>query len=178
MNNFNLLVSTSRYNESNAEAELWFGLLTCGDEYPIISKSDFPGLVIALSNSEPKDVIQHLHKISEKDSNFFNYILKIVPIDFVCHTNVKIIKQLIKDSYLNHIKQDDSFRITLKRRKNEIINRDSFIRNIAGVVDNKVDLENPNITIRIEILGNICGIAFLKKGEILNLERKLPSINK
>ncbi|GAG43821.1 unnamed protein product, partial [marine sediment metagenome] len=36
LNNFNLLVSTSRYNEVNAKAEIWFTLLMCGDTYPII----------------------------------------------------------------------------------------------------------------------------------------------
>ncbi len=170
LNNFNLLISTSRYNEINAEAEIWFSLLVCGDEYPIISKLEFSGLVIALSNENPKDIIFKLREISERDPNFFQYILKIVPIDFVCYTNVKVIKQLIDNSYRNYIDEKESFKIVLKRRKHEAIVRDSFINNVASVIDNRVDLDNPDKILRIEILGNTCGIAFLKKNEILKLK--------
>ena len=54
MKNFNLLISTSRFNETNANSELWFTLLICGDEFPIITKLTFPGLTTALSNIDGK----------------------------------------------------------------------------------------------------------------------------
>ena len=57
MNNFNLLASTSRFNEKNATAELWFTLLMCGDAFPIISGIQFPGLITALTYLNPKIVI-------------------------------------------------------------------------------------------------------------------------
>jgi hypothetical protein len=60
MKNFNLLVSTSRYNETNAKAELWFTLLLCDDEYPIISGFKFPGLVMALTNLDARKY--HFHR--------------------------------------------------------------------------------------------------------------------
>jgi len=59
-NNFNLLISTSRFNETNANAELWFVLLICGDNFPIISKSTFPGLTTALSNFDCKIIVNNL----------------------------------------------------------------------------------------------------------------------
>ncbi|MHA1689652.1 MAG: THUMP domain-containing protein [Promethearchaeota archaeon] len=174
MNNFNLLVSTSRYNEINAEAEIWFCLLLCGDDYPIISKLDFPGLVIALTNKDPKKVIQELRKILENDPSFFQFILKIIPIDIVCYTNTNIIKELIRESYRKYIEEHETFRIVLNRRKHENIVRETFINTIASVIDNKVDLENPDKIVRIEILGNTCGIAFLKNGDILKLSAESP----
>ena len=70
MKNFNLLVSTSRYNEINAKSELWFILLMCGDIYPIISGNQFPGLFTALTNINSKQVIKKIKKIQEKNPNF------------------------------------------------------------------------------------------------------------
>ncbi|MHA2324953.1 MAG: hypothetical protein ACXACB_06115, partial [Promethearchaeota archaeon] len=84
MSNFNLLISTSRFNETNADAELWFTLLICGDEYPIISKTSFPGLITALTSLDSRKVINKIQDILRKRPDFFQFILKIVPIDFVC----------------------------------------------------------------------------------------------
>ena len=172
MKNFNLLVSSSRYNETNVKAELWFTLLMCGDKYPIISDLEFSGLITALTSLNAKEVIQKIKNILNNDPNFFQYILKIIPIDFVCITDALYIKQVIKKNYRNFIKSDESFRISLKRRKNELIDRHSFIDVVAQVINNKVDLENPNKIIRIEILGNSCGITFLKPNDILKFKCK------
>ncbi len=172
MKNFNLLVSSSRYNETNAKAELWFTLLMCGDKYPIILDLEFSGLITALTNLHAKDVIQKIKTLLDNDPNFFQYILKIIPIDFVCETKVNIIKQIIQQNYINFIDKNETFRIILKRRNHESINRNNFIDIIAEKINNKVDLENPNKIIRIEILGNSCGITFLKPNDILKFKCK------
>jgi len=170
--NFNLLVSSSRYNETNAKAELWFTLLMCGDKYPIISDLEFSGLITALTSLNAKDVIQKIKNILNDDPNFFQYILKIIPIDFVCETKVTVIKEIVQQNYYNFIDKNESFRISLKRRNHESINRNNFIDIIAEKINNKVDLENPDKIIRIEILGNSCGITFLKPSDILKFKCK------
>jgi len=171
VNNFNLLISTSRFNETNATAELWFTLLISGDKYPIISTLKFPGLIIALSNYNPKEAILKFKEILFKDSDYFQYILKIVPIDYVCEPNVKTISLLIQNHYREYINKNETFRISLKRRKHENIDRNRLITMVAKKIDNKVDLENPDKIVRIEILGNLCGISFLKQDDILNYHK-------
>jgi tRNA(Ser,Leu) C12 N-acetylase TAN1 len=142
----------------------------CGDSYPIISRLSLPGLITALTNKNPKNCISQFIDIKHKDPDFFQFILKIIPIDFICETNVETIKHIIQENYRNYIGMNDSFKIALKRRHHEKIQRDSFIENIADIIDNKVDLENPDITIRIEILGNVCGISFLARNDILKVK--------
>jgi len=172
LNNFNLLVSTSRFNEVNAKAELWFLLLICGDKYPIISSIEFSGLITAFTTLNAKDVIAKVKEILEKDPNFFQYILKIIPIDYVCETNVVTIKEVIQKNHEEYINHEESFKILLKRRKNENIDRNSFIESIAKLIDNKVDLTNPDKVISIEVLGNKCGISFLKSDQIISSNSK------
>ena len=167
--NFNLLISTSRFNETNASTELWFTLLICGDNYPIISNLTFPGLVSALTDIDAKQVIQKIQNRIKKNPQYFQFILKIVPIDFVCETDVKTITNLIHEQYKAYIKEEDSFKIVLKRRKHEKIERDKAIERIASKIDNKVDLENPDKTIRIEILGSFTGVSFLKKNDVIGV---------
>ena len=165
-------MSSSRYNETNAKAELWFTLLICGDKYPIISDLEFSGLITALTSLNAKDVIQKIKNILNADPNFFQYILKIIPIDFVCVCETNVIKQIVQQNYTNFIDKNESFRISLKRRHHESINRNNLIDIIAEKINNKVDLENPNKIIRIEILGNSCGITFLKPNDILKFKCK------
>ena len=167
MKNFNLLISTSRFNETNAATEIWFILFMCGDKYPIISKSTFPGLITALTNIDAKKIIFKIQQLLKKNPTLFQFILKIIPIDFVCETNLKIIDNLIKKHSKTFIKQEDSFKIVLKRRKHEKLDRNMVIERIADQIDNKVDLENPDKQIRIEVLGNYCGISFLEKSHII-----------
>ena len=174
LNNFNLLVSSSRFNEVNSKAELWFTLLMCGDEYPIISDLEFMGLITAMTSLNAKDVISKIKDILINNPNFFSYILKIIPIDFVCQTDVKIINQIIAQHYDQYIDKGDTFRIVLKRRKgvNEIIERNSFIKVVAKNIENQVNLENPDKIIRFDILGNYTGISFLKNDDILKIRNK------
>ena len=165
-------MSTSRYNETNAKAELWFTLLICGDNYPIISDLEFSGLITALTSLKTTEVILIIKNILKHDPNFFQYILKIIHIDYVCETNVNTIKQIIERNYRNYIKKNETFRIELNRRKNESIDRNSFINVIAEIVSNPVDLENPDKIIRIEVLGNSCGISFINPSDILKFKCK------
>jgi tRNA acetyltransferase TAN1 len=170
--NINLLISTSRYNEVNAKAELWFSLLICGDKYPIISNLGFPGLFSALSNIEGKVIISKLKEILSADPNFFQYILKIIPIDFICDLDIETISQIIEDNYKNYIKDHESFKISLKRRKSELIERNLLIESASKNVNNRVNLDNPDKIIRIELLGNFCGISFLAPVDILAIKNR------
>lgn len=170
--NFNLLVSTSRYNEINAKTELWFTLLICGNKYPIISNLEFSGLITALTNLKKDRFLLKIKKLIKKDPEFFQYILKIVPIDFTCDTNNQVISEIVKQHYREYINKNETFKIDLKRRNYEEINRNNFIDAIAKNVDNKVNLEAPDKVIRIEVLGNFCGISFLKPNEIIRFNQR------
>ncbi len=172
LNNFNLLISTSRFNEINAKAEIWFTLLMCGDKYPIISGVKYPGLITAVTNIENKEVIRKIKKLLKRDPNFFQFILKIIPVDYVCETNLNVIKNFVEKYYPIYLNKEDSFKIELKRRKNEIIERDTFIEAIAKNINNKVDLDNPDKILRIELLGNVSGISFLNPDDIIFIHNK------
>jgi len=172
LNNFNLLVSTSRYNEVNAKAEIWFTLLMCGDTYPIIQGIKYPGLITAATNLDTKEVIRKIKEILEKDSSFFQFILKIVPIDYVCETKLKVIKDFVEKYYPLYLNKEDSFKIELKRRKNEIIERDAIIESVAKIITNRVDLDNPDKIIKIELLGKVSGISFLTPDDIFVINNK------
>ncbi|MFW9941361.1 MAG: THUMP domain-containing protein [Candidatus Thorarchaeota archaeon] len=148
---------------------MWFTLLICGDNYPIISKLTFPGLISVLTNIDAKKAIRKIQQILRKDPHYFQFVLKIIPIDFICETNIKIITNLIQNHSKTFIKEGDSFKIMIKRRKHEKIERNFLIERIASNINNKVDLDNPDKIIRLEVLGNFCGVSFLEKNDIIRV---------
>ena len=169
MNNFNLLISCPRYNEVNATAEIWFTLFISGDKYPVISNLDFSGLISAATSVNNREIIAKIKDILRNDPKFFKFILKIIPIDYVCETNLTLIKELITKHYSEYIDQKDSIRIDLKRRKSKIIERESFIKVIADIFTNKVNLSTPDKIIHCEILGNMTGISFLTPNYVISI---------
>ncbi len=169
INNFNLLISTSRFNEENAKAELWFTLLICGIKYPIISDLNYSGLLSAFINQDIRNIIAKIKKILVDDPIFFQYILKIVPIDFVCETDIKMIDEVVRRYYKDYIEPNESFMINVKRRKSQIIEREPLITKIASRINNQVDLSNPDKIIWIEILGRRCGISFIKNSDVVTI---------
>lgn len=174
MRNFNLLISTSRFNETNAKAELWFILLMCGDKYPIISNLEFPGLFSALSSVDNRLIMRKVREILQTNPNFFQFILKIVPIDFICETSIGAIKNFIEKKFNDFLDPENTFKIDLKRRKNKLIEREILIESVAKLIDNPVDLDNPDRIVRIELLGNISGISFLSPDEIISTGVRNP----
>ncbi len=86
----------------------------------------------------------------------------------MCESNTKKLTNLIQDHYKTYIKDRDSFKIVLKRRKHEKIERNRTIERVTKCINNKVDLENPDKVIRIEVLGNFSGVSFIGKKDIIH----------
>ena len=150
----------------------------CGDKYPIISGTIYPGLITAATNIDNREIILKIKEILEINPEFFQFILKIVPIDYVCETKLNTLKEIIKKYYPLYLNKYDSFKIELNRRKSTIIDRDILIETIAKLFNNKVDLDNPDKILRIEILGNVIGISFLNPDDIFIIINKYNHFQK
>lgn len=141
----------------------------CGDKYPIISKLEYSGLIAALTTIDSKEVVRNLGNILNSDPIFFQYILKIIPIDYITETDISSITSIISKKYEKFIPSEESFKIELNRRKSDIIERQSFIDAIARIINRSVNLDAPDVIVRFEILGNTCAISFLKRSDILEI---------
>jgi len=169
-------VSTSRYNEGNTRAELWFILLTLGDEYPLIFKLGFSGLIGCITNIEPKRCIKKMRKLAQKNPDFFQYMLKIIPIEFNCETDLEIIRKIVHENFHQKVKKEETFRLRVNKR-NCALSTLEIVDFVADGIENKVDLKNPDKIVNIEILGKLAGISFLKRDEILSIAKEKESTN-
>lgn len=169
MKNFNLMVSTGRNFENQAENELWFNLLALGDETPIIFRSGNQGLILAKINIDPKKLIAYLRDIlKNKNKEYMQFIQKITPIDIVVSSDIEI----IKDATLNLVrtnplcqKNDSKYRISVKKRQS-MLKTSEIIDAIATAIPNKVSLKEFDWNIQVEIIGDTTGIAIHSQNDI------------
>lgn len=174
MNNFNLVLSTQHGYEQVAETEMWFQLMILGDPHPVIIHSSIPGILLVTTEINPFTVIKKLQEIQNKDPKFFQFTLKLIPIERVIETDLDLMKKAtdeLIDSKRN-ITQSGKFAIEIRKRSTELSKKD-IIDKIAIGIPNEVDLKNPNWIIWMEILGNITGISILTYHDIFSMYNQL-----
>ena len=172
MEDFNLLISTSKGNENNACSEIWFLLGELGDREALVDKTEVAGLIVAKTKLDPFKVIEGLRGILGERPWEFRYVLKVVPIEVVVRTKMDEIRRAAAS--LHHkIQENETFRVTVEKRHTEISSRDI----IGAAVENlnrKVDLNNPDKIILVEILGRLTGISVIRPIDILSVTKEKP----
>ncbi|KAI9298207.1 hypothetical protein K502DRAFT_327621 [Neoconidiobolus thromboides FSU 785] len=122
---------------------------------------------------EPVPFIQKLfEKVAETGITKTKHISRILPIMNTCYANIPDIESLAKKLFLPFFHTPDEttgkidpkkFGIVFKKRNCGEIEKDKVIQSLAAIVgpEHKVDLDNPDLTIVVEIFKSICGISVL-----------------
>lgn len=170
LEDFNLLVSTSRGNEREACSEIQHLLDKLGDQVAKIDRTPVIGLVVAKTELDPFEAVQRLRVMLRESPEDFRYALKITPIEKVVPTDLSNIKKVASELSIR-IRQDERFRVTVEKRHSELSMGD-IIKTVAAEVDRSVDLENPDKIILIEVLGRLTGISVIKPADILSIVKE------
>jgi tRNA acetyltransferase TAN1 len=166
--NFNLLVTTYRHREYDAVDELNVIFQRFGFEAQIIEIQKVSGLILALANLNPFELIIKFKKLLTEEPWQFRYILRVIPIEKTLYTDIKNIEIEGENLALKKIKVNESFRISIEKRHTSTRSKE-IISSIANKLTKyQVSLENPDWIILIEIIGNKTGISVLKERDIFN----------
>ncbi len=72
------------------------------------------------------------------------------------------------------ILEGDSWMMIVEKRRYTSHHKVEIIDAIAPIVDGKVDLEDSDRVLRIDIVGRYAGISILRKGEVFSLAKPYP----
>ena len=73
------------------------------------------------------------------------------------------------------VKEGESFRVTVEKRFTDTSSKD-IIEAVAGNIERKVDLGNPDKIVLIEVVGGLTGISIIRPEQILVvMKEKLQS---
>jgi tRNA acetyltransferase TAN1 len=66
--------------------------------------------------------------------------------------------------------------VTLEKRKTDIRSLE-VIEAVATVIDNVVDLENPDWVVLVEIMGKRTGISIIRNNAFLNIQKERATLS-
>ena len=162
--NFNLIGSTFKYGEEDAQEELLDLLELFGDYQPESQITDINGVVVAYTNLEAFQIIDSIRELVKNEPWRVRYVLRLIPIEAVVYTNLEDMAKAVR-SLTSKMHIQDTFRITVERR-HTLMRSEDIIVTLANLIYNKVDLKNPNWIVLVEIIVALTGISILKPDRI------------
>jgi len=138
-----------------------------GDPEPKVDKTGIRGLVVAKTALDPLEAVEKFKTFLGEKPYEFRYSLRIIPIQKVVHTELENVKTAALE-LVSKLGEGESFRVTVEKRFTSIHSRD-LIEAVATEVKNKVDLENPDKVLLIEVLGGYTGVALVKPSGIISV---------
>ena len=167
---FNLLISTSRGNEQNACQEAWYLLNELGDKNPDVDVTPAVGLVMAYTSIEPLEATSKLRDVLKNKPWELRYILKITPIEQVVRADLAEIAKFSHE-LAGKIGADESYRVTVRKRHSKLRTKD-VVDAAAAEIDRKVDLENQDKILLIEVISDVAGLSVLSPNGTLAVEKE------
>lgn len=165
MGHFNLILSTSRFREEEAQDEILDLLDRFGDQEAEAEITEVKGLLIAETALDPFAVIEGLKKLVAEEPWRVRYVLRVIPVEVVVPAELDDIKKAAKE--LAARIEKDTFRITVEKRHSPLESID-VIKAVAGEIDSKVDLENPRWMVLVEILGGQAGLSVIRPDQVFS----------
>ena len=174
LNDFNLLVSSARGNEREANSELWYLVGELGDRSVKTDYTPVSGLTVAKTELNPVRVVADLRSILKERPWEFRYILKVKPVKKVVPCEFEQIAAAAAEQ-ASTIAEGETFRISLEKRQSDVSSK-TIIDAVAAKVPRKVDLRNPQKIILIEIIGKVAGVSVIEQGQILGVEKEKRTV--
>jgi len=165
MNRF--IATTHRGLESPAGSELYMLLAGLGDGEVKVSNTGIPGILTVDTSLTQIEVIDALKAILDKEPWRIRYTLRLIPIEKVVNTDLEAIVEAARP-LLQKIGEGETFRVTIEKRYSDISTKE-VIEALAEKVDRKVDLEDPDWIVLIEVLGGITGVSVVRPSQIVSV---------
>jgi tRNA acetyltransferase TAN1 len=149
---------------------MWYLLGEIGDKSLETKTTGIIGLTVAKTSLDPKQVVRKLRKVLREKPWEVKYVLKVVPIESLVPATIEDVEKAgIELS--KRIGEDEKFRVTVEKRRSNLSSR-QIIDAVARNVNRKVDLENPDKVVLIEVIGDKAGVSLLEPEDILSVEKE------
>jgi tRNA(Ser,Leu) C12 N-acetylase TAN1 len=169
-----VLVSYSWNHFSRAKREIMAVLGRFGDPHPEIERTSVMGIAILRTSIDGRQVIRRCRELHEAEAAF-ELAIKWVPVDYWCDTNLDAMKKCIDERVTDRIDTDQTWGMKVEKRRWQEYHTIEIVEYLARDIDRKVDLKNPDLIVRIDVLGEKTAISVLKSDEIFSLGLPYPS---
>lgn len=165
----NLLVTFDPTHQQSVLKEIAALMKEAKEKFSLIKADEG---VAELMVQDSKKTVKQLMGMAKKNVDKFGHTFHWIPIEKWVKNNVADIKKVLKE-YEKGIKENEKWKMDLKVRK--VKTKPDEVKLIMTLTEDinrpKVDLENPDKIIKVEIVGNKAGLALLGKDELLNTSK-------
>ena len=168
MYDFNLLVSCSWRMFGGAKREIARILGLLGDERPMIRSTIARGVIGVKTQLDSRIVIQGLRTLFNRDPLIFRHTLKWVPVDSWTYSDMDSLREAVAD-VRNKIRGGERWRMTVEKRRYTLYHKIDIIRELAQLINEKVNLENPDKIVRIDIICKHAGVSVLTSKDVFSV---------
>jgi tRNA acetyltransferase TAN1 len=160
LQDYNLLVSCPRDRERAAISEIRYFIGDLLEDTDLkIHRTPISGLIACKTSLDPFQVIQGLREFAVENPYQFRFAIRFTPMEECVES---VIEKIVAASerLLPKIGEEESFRVTVRRRHTDLENMD-VVKAVASVIPRRVNLDEPDKTVNVEIVGEWTGLAVL-----------------
>jgi tRNA acetyltransferase TAN1 len=171
---FNLLVTTFKYRESDALDELSQLLDMLGDKEPSIEITSISGIILANTLLDPVQIVENCREMVRNEPWKFRYVLRIIPLEKICKAEIIEIHNTVKQLF-RKIGQNETFMVVIEKRHTKLHSKE-IISIVTRDIDRRVNLDNPNWIILIQIVNRLAGVSILRSNQIFSSVKEKISL--
>lgn len=172
MYEFNLLVSCLWSAHKRAKEEILRILRTLDDENPLVKPTVAKGIIGVKTSLDPREVVHRLRRMFNKDPFILQQTTKWVPVDLWTHSNINSMRDAV-EVLRSKIRVGEKWRMIVEKRRYTQYPKIEIITALAELIDEKVDLENPDKILRVDIIGKYAGFSVLTPQDIFSISKVL-----
>jgi tRNA acetyltransferase TAN1 len=164
--NFNLLVTTSRYREDDAFDEILQLLDVLGDNDPSIEVSSVSGIILVDTRLDPFQFVENCKEMVRNEPWKFRYVLRVIPLEMNCKAELTEIHDIV-NQLCGKIEAQETYKVLIEKRHSRL-HSSEIISTVTSKLKMKVNLDNPNWIILIQIVKMVAGVSILRPSQIFS----------
>lgn len=170
MYDFNLLVSYPWFTSGAAIGEVTHLLKRLGNEEPLVKRTAARGIIGVKTSLDARMVVRELASVLRDDPVAFQYTLKWAPVDLWVSSDLESMREAVLQ-LRDQIKPGERWRMTVEKRRYTLFHKIDIINELAELIEEKVDLKNPDKIVRVDIIGKNAGVSVLFPQQIFSTTR-------
>jgi len=168
MYDYGLLVSYGEGLYSRGRSEALTLLKELSDPEPKVRRTLAKGIMGVRTSLDPFEVVHELRKLYGEKPGLFGFCLKWVPVERWTFSDMESMRTAVEE-LRGRILEGERWRMTVEKRRYTLLHKSEIIKELAELIDRRVDLENYDKELRIDILGKYAGFSVLRRGDIFAL---------
>lgn len=164
---YNLLVSYSWRDFRKVRQEIAAILKEFGDPGPVIEKTVARGICGVRTTLDAREVVRKVRALNEANPISLYYTVKWAPADTWCASVMEEMKKAL-DREKVKIEKGEKWAMKVEKRRYTALHSADIIKELAALIDEKVDLDNPDKIVRVELLGKNACITVVRPSDVFS----------